>query len=63
MPRTNEVHAPGTWFSTIQRSFEEVPIDTANGNAISTVEFLEAAGALVSLFGSCYPDPAWGLRY
>lgn len=63
MSRTNEVHAPGTWFSTIRRSFEEVPIDTANGNAISTVEFLEAAGALVSLFGSCYPDPAWGLRY
>lgn len=51
MPRTNEVHAPGTWFSTIPRSFEEVPIDTANGNAISTVEFLEAAGSLVTLFG------------
>ncbi|KAF7712420.1 Uncharacterized protein PECH_002153 [Penicillium ucsense] len=50
MSRTNEVHAPGTWFSSIPRSFEEVPIDTANGNAISTVEFLEAAGSLVTLF-------------
>ncbi|GLI77257.1 hypothetical protein PoHVEF18_005545 [Penicillium ochrochloron] len=50
MPRTNEVHAPGTWFSKIERSFEEVPIDAANGNAISTVEFLEAAGSLVTLF-------------
>lgn len=59
MSRTNQVHAPGTWFSTIQRSFEEVPIDAANGNAISTVEFLEAAGALVSLFGLCYPSPPW----
>lgn len=54
MPRTNEVHAPGTWFSKIERSFEEVPIDAANGNAISTVEFLEAAGSLVTLFGLCH---------
>lgn len=58
MSRTNEVHAPGTWFSTIQRSFEEVPIDAANGNAISTEEFLQAAGALVTLFGLSHPNPA-----
>lgn len=41
----------GTWFDTIKRSFADVPIDAANDDAISTAEFLEAAEALVSLFG------------
>ena len=43
----------GTWFDTIKRSFADVPIDEANGNAISTAEFLEAAESLVTLFGMC----------
>ncbi|KAJ5692683.1 Glycolipid transfer protein HET-C2 [Penicillium macrosclerotiorum] len=46
--RRTEVHAEGTWFGTMQRSFEEVPIDAENG--ISTVEFLEAAQALTTMF-------------
>lgn len=43
----------GTWFDTINKSFADVPIDAANGEAISTAEFLEAAEALVTLFGEC----------
>lgn len=43
---------PGkTFFDTLQRSFDQVPIDAANDNGISTTEFLEAAEALVTLFG------------
>ncbi|KAJ5594024.1 uncharacterized protein N7459_000232 [Penicillium hispanicum] len=44
------IPAGQTWFDTLKRSFADVPIDAANGNAISTAEFLEAAEALVSLF-------------
>lgn len=40
-----------TWFDTIGKSFADVPVDAANGNAISTAEFLEAAEALTTLFG------------
>jgi hypothetical protein len=40
-----------TWFDTLKRSFDQVPIDAANDNAISTDEFLEAAEALTTLFG------------
>lgn len=46
-----DIPAGGTWFDTIKKSFADVPIDAANDNAISTAEFLEAAEALVSLFG------------
>ena len=43
---------PGkTFFDTLQRSFDQVPVDEANDNGISTTEFLEAAEALVTLFG------------
>ena len=42
--------ADGTWFDTIKRSFADVPIDAEDG--ISTTEFLEAAEALVTLFGA-----------
>lgn len=42
---------PGkTFFDTLQRSFDQVPIDEANDNGVSTTEFLEAAEALVTLF-------------
>lgn len=49
----------GTWFDTIKKSFADVPIDAANEDAISTAEFLEAAEALVSLFGECCCATAW----
>ncbi|KAJ5220188.1 HET-C protein [Penicillium chermesinum] len=43
--------APGTtFFDTIPKSFADVPIDAANGDAIATAEFLEAASSLVTLF-------------
>lgn len=46
----------GTFFDTLQRSFDQVPIDEANDSGISTAEFLEAAEALVTLFGmELYP--------
>lgn len=40
----------GTYLDTFQRSFTDVPIDTANGNAISTTEFLDAAESLTTMF-------------
>ncbi|KAL8746026.1 MAG: hypothetical protein Q9190_001893 [Brigantiaea leucoxantha] len=42
---------PGSsWFESLKKSFADVPVDTANDNAISTSEFLEAAESLASLF-------------
>jgi len=40
----------GTYFDNGKRSFAQVPVNEANGNAISTSEFLEAAEALTGLF-------------
>ncbi|KAH9871131.1 hypothetical protein J1614_006705 [Plenodomus biglobosus] len=40
----------GTFFDTIKKSFEDVPIDASKDNAISTTEFLEAAESLTTLF-------------
>lgn len=45
------IPADGTWFDTIKKSFDDVPINAENG--ISTTEFLEAAESLVTLFGAC----------
>jgi hypothetical protein len=41
----------GTIVQTFRKSFSDVPIDEANGRAISTTEFLEAAESLTSIFG------------
>ncbi|PKS05913.1 hypothetical protein jhhlp_007744 [Lomentospora prolificans] len=42
---------PGkTLVDVFKRSFTDVPIDAANGNAISTSEFLEAAESLTYMF-------------
>ena len=41
----------GTWFDTLKKSFVDVPVDSSNGNAIPTSEFLEAAESLTTLFG------------
>ncbi|KAL8659449.1 MAG: hypothetical protein Q9226_000408 [Calogaya cf. arnoldii] len=40
----------GTWFDTLKKSFVDVPVDSSNGNAIPTSEFLEAAESLTTLF-------------
>ncbi|KAK2741141.1 hypothetical protein FQN57_005743 [Myotisia sp. PD_48] len=52
MPPTVVIPPGGTWFDTLKRSFDDVPIDDANDNLISTTEFLEAAEALTTLFGN-----------
>ncbi|KAF4978883.1 hypothetical protein FZEAL_4813 [Fusarium zealandicum] len=40
----------GTILQTFKRSFTDVPVDEANGNAVSTTEFLEAAESLTVMF-------------
>ncbi|KAL8727689.1 MAG: hypothetical protein Q9181_005614 [Wetmoreana brouardii] len=40
----------GTWFDTLKKSFIDVPVDVANGNAIPTTDFLQAAESLTTLF-------------
>ncbi|KAI5463067.1 glycolipid transfer protein domain-containing protein [Mariannaea sp. PMI_226] len=40
----------GTIVQTFKRSFTDVPIDAANGDAVSTPEFLEAAESLTTMF-------------
>lgn len=47
-----------TLLSTFKRSFADVPIDAENDNAISTTEFLEAAEALTTMFGTPQPRPS-----
>ncbi|KAL8825736.1 MAG: hypothetical protein Q9170_007680 [Blastenia crenularia] len=49
---TNQPTFPpgGTWFNSLKKSFTDVPIDTANDNAIPTTDFLEAAESLTTLF-------------
>ncbi|KAK7518134.1 glycolipid transfer protein-like protein HET-C2 [Phyllosticta citriasiana] len=39
-----------TFFDTIKKSFVDVPVDAANGNAIKTTDFLEASESLTTLF-------------
>ncbi|KAK7539417.1 glycolipid transfer protein-like protein HET-C2 [Phyllosticta citribraziliensis] len=39
-----------TFFDTIKKSFVDVPVDAANGNAIKTSDFLEASESLTTLF-------------
>ncbi|KAM0438824.1 hypothetical protein ACHAPT_001585 [Fusarium lateritium] len=40
----------GTIVSTLKRTFDQVPVDEANGNAVSTTEFLEASEAMTTIF-------------
>lgn len=42
----------GSWLDTLKKSFVDVQVDAANDNAISTSDFLEAAEAFTTLFGS-----------
>jgi len=41
----------GSFFDTIKKNFTDVPVDAANGNAINTTDFLQAAESLTGLFG------------
>ncbi|PNS21027.1 hypothetical protein CAC42_3364 [Sphaceloma murrayae] len=40
----------GTFFDTLKKKFNQVPIDESKGNAIGTTEFLLAAESLTTLF-------------
>lgn len=42
----------GTIVQTFKKSFVDVPIDEANGRAVATSEFLEAAESLTTIFGT-----------
>ena len=42
-----------TIVQTFRKSFSDVPVDEANGRAVSTIEFLEAAESLTTIFGMC----------
>ncbi|EGC47776.1 conserved hypothetical protein [Histoplasma capsulatum var. duboisii H88] len=48
MANTQVIPEGGTWFDTLTRGFDAVPV--ADDNAISTSEFLEAAESLTTLF-------------
>ncbi|KAG9198040.1 hypothetical protein B5807_02647 [Epicoccum nigrum] len=39
-----------TFFDTVKKSWQDVPVDASKDNAISTAEFLEAAEGLTTLF-------------
>ena len=44
--------ASPSFFDKLSKSFEDVPIDTANDNAVATTDFLAATESLCTLFGS-----------
>lgn len=47
------VYPPGgTIVQSLKRTFDDVPVDAANNNAVSTVEFLEASESLTTIFGT-----------
>lgn len=49
---TTPTYPPGkTFLDNLKRSFTDVPVNKENGNAIATVEFLEASESLTTLFG------------
>ena len=47
-----EIPPGGTILDTFKKSFSDVPVNAEKDNAISTVEFLDAAESLVTIFGS-----------
>jgi hypothetical protein len=50
---SDPVYPPGgTIVQSLKRSFVDVPVDEANGEAVSTTEFLEASESLTTIFGT-----------
>lgn len=45
----------GTWFDTLHKTFDDVPVQANKDNAIPTSDFLEAAESLTTLFGELRP--------
>ena len=57
-----QIPAGGTYLDTFKKSFTDVPVDAASGNAVSTSEFLEAAESLTTMFGNASrPGHKWQL--
>lgn len=55
MASATTVPPGGTIVQVLKRSFVDVPVDSAAGDAISTSEFLEAAESLTTIFGTTFP--------
>ena len=55
VPHNVPFPAGGTWFDTLHKTFDDVPVQANNDNAIPTSDFLEAAESLTTLFGELPP--------
>ena len=51
VPHSVPFPSGGTWFDTLHKTFDDVPVQANNDNAIPTSDFLEAAESLTTLFG------------
>ncbi|CAF9936160.1 hypothetical protein IMSHALPRED_010481 [Imshaugia aleurites] len=50
VPHSVPYPSGGTWFDTLHKTFDDVPVQANNDNAIPTSDFLEAAESLTTLF-------------
>lgn len=50
VPHSVPFPSGGTWFDTLHKTFDDVPVQANNDNAIPTSDFLEAAESLTTLF-------------
>lgn len=55
VPHSVPFPSGGTWFDTLHKTFDDVPVQANNDNAIPTSDFLEAAESLTTLFGKLPP--------
>lgn len=51
VPHSVPFPSGGTWFDTLHKTFDDVPVQANKDNAIPTSDFLEAAESLTTLFG------------
>ncbi|CAD6584954.1 MAG: hypothetical protein ASARMPREDX12_002743 [Alectoria sarmentosa] len=50
VPHSVPFPSGGTWFDTLHKTFDDVPVQANKDNAIPTSDFLEAAESLTTLF-------------
>lgn len=62
VPHSVPYPSGGTWFDTLHKTFDDVPVQANNDNAIPTSDFLEAAESLTTLFGKPLPPELPSLR-
>ena len=55
VPHNVPFSSGGTWFDTLHKTFDDVPVQASNDNAIPTSDFLEATESLTTLFGGLLP--------